>query len=234
MEVTLPAWMTDGHDTGPLPEHKPTGDVVAYIYGLVDPETEQIRYIGKSIRPAERLENHINEPPSNCHRSHWLQKLKRAGLRPGIVIIESVVGAWPWQESERFWIAYGRKQGWPLTNNTSGGDGVQDLAPEARARIVAAGRGRKHTPAELEKMRIASTGRVFGPESRAKQSAAFKGRAMTWGAKIAEVLRKLSPDQETEVRLRLSAGEKVKDIAREFGMHRTSISKVKKGTYRGK
>lgn len=47
-----------------------------YIYGLTDPITEEIRYIGKSIRPTERLSNHCNEK-SNCHRSNWIQSLKK-------------------------------------------------------------------------------------------------------------------------------------------------------------
>ena len=56
-----------------------------YIYGLVDPETTEIRYIGKTIRPKERLQNHMNEV-SNCHRSNWLQSLKRKGLKAEMVI----------------------------------------------------------------------------------------------------------------------------------------------------
>ena len=89
----------------------PDGMVTVYIYALVDPETGEPRYVGKSIRPFERLRNHINEPPSKCHRSNWLQKLAARNLEPEIVILESVRGEWPWQESERYWISRVRDLG---------------------------------------------------------------------------------------------------------------------------
>ena len=50
-----------------------------FIYGLTEPNSDEIRYIGKSVRPLERFRNHINEKPSNCHRSHWLQSLAARG-----------------------------------------------------------------------------------------------------------------------------------------------------------
>ena len=72
---------------------------------------------------------------SKCHRANWLQSLKSKGLKPDIVILEEINGKWPWQESERYWIARAKKLGWPLTNNTSGGDGVPDLPEETRKKI---------------------------------------------------------------------------------------------------
>lgn len=209
-----------------------TGPV--YIYALGDPETGLIRYIGKSIRPEQRIQNHINEKPTNCHRSHWLQSLKAKGLQPLAILLEEIRGAWPWQESERYWIARGRREGWPLTNNTDGGDGVTGLPEKARAKMAATWRGRKHRPESLEKMRIASTGRRHSDESKAARSAMFKGRKITWVGKVAEALRKFDDTSRTEVKRRLDAGERTGDLAREFKVHRTTISKIKMGTYLGK
>lgn len=96
---------------------------VAYIYGLREPDTQLIRYIGKTTNPHRRWLNHLCEK-SKTHRAYWIQSLERRGLRPEIVIIEEVYGAWPWQESERFWIAFARCNGWPLVNMTDGGDGI--------------------------------------------------------------------------------------------------------------
>ena len=42
---------------------------------------------------------------------------------------------------------------------------------------------------------------------------------------------RFTPEQEQSVRDRLRSGEKGIDLAREFGVHRTTISKIKKGTY---
>lgn len=202
-----------------------------YIYGLVDPDTVEVRYIGKSVKPHDRLRSHINEPPSNCHRSHWIQALKRQGKEPGLVIFEEVWGEWPWQESERYWIARGKSLGWRLTNNTSGGDGVPDLSPAARARIAAAWRGRKHRPETLEKLREARKSFRHTEETKRAMSARHAGRSIHWADKIAAAVRKLSDDDVSAIRSRLADGETVVSLARKFGVHRTTISKVKKGAY---
>jgi len=101
--------------------------MTTYIYGLREPDTMMIRYIGKTTDPHRRWLNHLCEK-SKTHRRNWILSLKRRGLEPEIVVIEEVTGAWPWQESERFWIAFALKNGWPLVNMTSGGDGVPDWA----------------------------------------------------------------------------------------------------------
>ena len=204
-----------------------------YIYGLTDHETGEVRYIGKSIRPFERLQNHMNEK-SNCHRSHWLQSLKKRGLKPGLVIFERIIGAWPWQHSERYWIAYGRRKGWRLTNNTSGGDGVPDLPPETRAKMAAVWKGRKHSPETAEKLRNYRLGVLHSDETKAKMSAAHKGRKITWGDKISQATTSLTVDQVDEIKAAISNGAKVKDLADQYGRHRTTISKIKMGTYNGK
>lgn len=201
-----------------------------HIYALVDPETEQVRYIGKSIRPEQRLQNHMNEV-SNCHRSHWLQSLKRRGLMPQMLILETVEGAWPWQESERFWIKRGLQLGWPLTNNTSGGDGVSGLPPEARERMRQTWLGRKHKPETLLKLSATSKGRRKTPEQKEHMRQLMAGRVITWADKLSAAVRKLSDEQVSEIQQKLAAGARVVDLAAEYKVDRTTISKIKKGTY---
>lgn len=204
-----------------------------FIYGLLCPDTGECWYIGKSIRPLERLQNHLKEPPSNCHRSHWIQSLKRQGKKPELVFFECAQGEHPWQESERFWIDYGRRHGWPLTNNTSGGDGVSGLPAETRERMAATWLGRKHSPESLARMKVARAShppRTQASKDRIRQKMA--GRAIAWGAKLGEANRKLDPEQQATIRARVLAGEKVKDLAVEYSVHRTTISKINVGTYR--
>jgi hypothetical protein len=208
-----------------------TATAPVYIYALLDPDTLECRYIGKSIRPVERVKDHMNDAGA-CHRVHWIQSLKSRGLVPDMVILERVSGEWPWQESERFWIAYGRSLGWPLTNNTVGGDGVEGLPAETRERMAAVWRGRKHSEETRRKIGASWAHRTVTGETRAKMSAAHSGRVITWGAAISEATRRLTPEQESNIRARLAGGAKVVDLATEFSMHRTTISKVKKGTYR--
>jgi hypothetical protein len=202
----------------------------AYIYGLVCPLSGGIRYIGKSIRPKERLQNHMNEK-SKCHRSNWLALLKAIGLKPTIVILEEVSDDQSWQDREKHWISHGKELGWKLTNNTSGGDGVVNLHPDSRERIRTAWIGRKHRPESLIRIGIASTGRTHSDEWKTNMSDIMKKREITWGAKIAIATRKLTSKDQTDIINLLSDGVKNKDIANMYGVHRTTVSKVKTGKY---
>lgn len=203
-----------------------------YVYALRDPRDGAFRYIGKTVRPVERrLKEHLREAPGEHRRSRWIQKLKRLGLQPEVVVLEQIEGAWPWQESERYWIAFAKAQGWDLVNSTAGGEGVENLSADSRARMAATWKGRKHRPETIAKLKAARALRKTSDATRAKMSASQRGREISWGAKIAVAVRKLSPQQRESILRRLEAGERVKDLAREFGVHRTTLSKVKTGRY---
>ena len=207
---------------------------VSHIYILIDPRTDEIRYVGKSIRPHQRLQNHMNEPPTNCHRSHWLHELKGLGLYPLLDVVESISGECPWQESERYWIARLRSAGARLVNNTDGGDGVDGLPEETRKRMASIWKGRKHKPESLLKMSVARKGRTDKPESKRKRIETLKKveHGEEWNTKISISNRKLTTDDLSIIRSELAnrtAG--TQQLAERFGVHRTTISKVKMGTY---
>jgi hypothetical protein len=201
-----------------------------YIYALIDPFTSEVRYIGKSIRPKERLQNHCNER-SHCHRTHWLQSLKAKGARPIQQILQTLPDGAEWQPVERRWIAYGRAVKWPLTNSTDGGDGVPNLSGESKARMAATWRGRKHRPESLTKIGAASRGRVMPETAKQVMREKMQGRVITWGDKISQQVRKLAPDQVREIRARLRRGDKQYVIAADFGVDKGTISNIKRGLF---
>lgn len=203
---------------------------IIYIYGLIDPITAEVRYIGKSIRPKERLTNHMNEV-SNCHRSHWLQSLKSIGLKPEMVILEELDGASDWQAVERKWIQYGRGAKWPLTNNTDGGDGVCGLPLATRRKMALTWTGRKHKPETLVKLRAARQLRTTSAETRMKMSASQKGRKIEWKEKIGIANMKITVDDQATILKRLADGDSVVNIAKAYNVHRGTITKVKHGKY---
>jgi hypothetical protein len=201
-----------------------------YIYGLCDPESGAVRYIGKSVRPFERYTNHLNER-SHCHRTHWIQSLLARGLKPALTILEEVAGEWPWQEAERFWIARAKREGWPLVNSTSGGDGVPDLPPETRERMRKVWLGRKHSAESRAKIGAQSRLRRKTPEQREHMRRKMAGRVIAWADKVAAAVRKFDEAEVAAIKARLDAGEQTQKLAAEFKVHRTTISKIKMGTY---
>jgi hypothetical protein len=104
--------------------------VSAYIYALVDPRTEEIRYVGKSIRPKSRLSDHVTKVVRGATLGPlavWILGILADGLRPEMTILESV-GEQRWQDVERKWIATLRESGSRLLNIHPGGNGAHTHA----------------------------------------------------------------------------------------------------------
>jgi hypothetical protein len=92
------------------------------IYGLVCPITLLIHYIGLSSQGMKRPREHRRKTCPNSHCGRWIRTLRRKGLDYYIAILEEVSDPSMLAESERWWIAYGKCCGWPLTNQTNGGE----------------------------------------------------------------------------------------------------------------
>lgn len=199
-----------------------------YIYALIDPFTKEIRYIGKSIRPKQRLNNHCNEK-SKTWRTNWIQSVLKKGKRPELLILETLNDNEDWQKSEIEWIKKGREKGWNITNCTDGGDGLCNPPEEVRQKMLKTWTGRKHTEKSKEKNRQSQLGKKHTEETKLKMSKAHKGRKITWADKVSKGTSKLDDSQIKEVYKLLS--EKVSQyvIADIFGVHQTTISNIKRG-----
>ena len=103
---------------------------VAYIYGLVDPLTSEIFYVGKTTNLLRRLGFHLKDK-RKCDRTKWIGKLNNIGRKPVIIILETASGR-TWPARERWWIRQGRKVKWPLTNVSGGGEGAPKYNNDSR------------------------------------------------------------------------------------------------------
>lgn len=147
-----------------------------FIYALVDPETQEIRYIGKANNPRKRFNKHLRQT-DDTYKQRWIHGLQSRNLKPLMQIIEEIPVDL-WQERERYWIDFYRAQGCHLTNTAPGGQ-AGGMSPEGRARLVALNTGKKHAPETMAKMQaIADTRRGIKrpPEVGAKVSAARTGK----------------------------------------------------------
>lgn len=113
---------------------------MVYIYGLLCPLSGDIRYIGKSVNPKRRLNGHLTGAKTgayNHHTSRWIRKLDRNNLRPDLVVLQELKDGEDWRSAERDWISAALASGWPLTNSTAGGEGLDYIRPEDRDRYRA-------------------------------------------------------------------------------------------------
>lgn len=94
-----------------------------YIYILVG-DNDEIRYVGKTMYPNQRLYSHIKESKGvkNNHKINWIKKLLSENKKPKMVLIDEVDG--DWQFWEKYWIDQIKSWGFKLTNQTSGGEGL--------------------------------------------------------------------------------------------------------------
>jgi hypothetical protein len=95
-----------------------------FIYTLSDPDTLEIRYVGKANDIKYRLWSHIHEAKRNSRnlrKCNWIKKLLAQGKKPIIDIIEEVPIE-SWKDSEIYWISQFKAWGFNLINMTSGGE----------------------------------------------------------------------------------------------------------------
>jgi hypothetical protein len=106
-----------------------------YIYSLEYPEGN-IRYIGKSTDPVERLKSHINDSmiTTNSHKTAWIRGLLNSGVEPIMNIVDEVCKS-EWSFWEKFYISLFKTYGFSLTNSTEGGDGNCNPSECVRGKI---------------------------------------------------------------------------------------------------
>lgn len=157
------------------------------VYGLVDPETKQLRYVGRSVNGFYRA-----RAPHGHWCENWRQSLIARGLKPEIIVIEKldIPSIDLLNEREQFWIAHYRAQGAPLTNITDGGDGRRaPLSEEHKAKLLAANLGAKRAPEVGEKIAASKRGKPRDAATRAKISASLRGKAWSEARRSASVSR---------------------------------------------
>jgi hypothetical protein len=95
-----------------------------FIYTLTDPNTNEVRYIGKTNNLTKRLRSHVsnNQLSKLTKKNNWIVSLLRKNQLPIIELLDEV----PENEIdfyEIFYISLFKSWGVDLLNGTNGGDG---------------------------------------------------------------------------------------------------------------
>lgn len=202
-----------------------------YIYALLEPETKEVRYIGKSVNPKKRFDNHLNIKRKQ-HCSCWIQSLKIKELKPIFSIIEETDKE-NWIKREQYWIAFYKNLGAKLTNHTIGGEGQCGIIQSAESNL---------------KRSISLKGRKLGSYSEERKKAISKGKIgkIPWnkgksGVYSEQTLNKmrnknlkgsknpcskLTDIQVLEIRKRVKDGEKQNSLTKEYKVNAGTINKI--------
>jgi hypothetical protein len=175
-----------------------------FIYGLIDPRTGLIRYVGKASGGpdglSKRLSRHCKEAQiKKFHRARWIASLLKKNLKPHIVVLEVVPFGCDWQPVERDWITFLNRR-CDLTNTMPGGEGgptmlgrKREISPEWRKKIADGRRGvpmpaSMRDPEFLKRRGLAiravwakrsKPGCEMSDEAKAKISAARRGKSLS-------------------------------------------------------
>jgi hypothetical protein len=117
--------------------------MIGYIYVLKDPLSSEVRYVGKTSNPEDRIKRHLSEyslTDSWTNKNKWILWLKDNGLKPIMEVVEEC-DFFQINEFEKKWILFYKNKGSHLTNMTDGGDGFDWT-------------GRKHKNESIEKMKM--------------------------------------------------------------------------------
>src|SRR3990167_912082 len=152
---------------------KVMNDRPGIIYGLVDGESLELRYVGQTTRPLEkRFAGHkYNASRGHTHLDNWINS-----THINVIILERAPANL--DEAEIRWIREMQKQGARLLNLTEGGAGGKPSL-ETRAKMRSAQLGKIRGPCSIEpreKISVAQKGRSVSSDCRAKISVALKGR----------------------------------------------------------
>jgi hypothetical protein len=112
-------------------------DYAIFIYGLKDPRTGLIMYVGETVDPKRRLQSHI-WPPAKAKSlppvSRWVLSLRDDGVAPEMVILEECAASHSRGLEDR-WIANHRKTNPGLLNVPQNEFGVPRKA-DARRKCI--------------------------------------------------------------------------------------------------
>jgi hypothetical protein len=190
-----------------------------YTYAHYKPEQGGLFYIGKG--QGNRAYN------TNKRNPHWVRIVNKYG-KPDV----EVLAYWDTEKEafdhEKLLIASFRDMGFVLANVTDGGEGCVGLrhTDEVKQRISSLNKGRKLTQEQLEKLRLASTGRKHTQETKDYLKKINLERVLTdeQKSKISEAgkRKKLSAEAKDKIRQK-ALGRKMSEE------HRAIISATHKG-----
>lgn len=104
-----------------------------HVYALIDPQTDETRYIGVTVNFKDRLRSH-RYGQNGKRVSDWIERLRQDQQQPRINILEEV-SCEDMFSRERWWITSYLARGTPLLNY-AGNPNRHRLEPTAKLRLI--------------------------------------------------------------------------------------------------
>lgn len=210
------------------------------IYGLADPITKEIRYIGKSSSGMNRPKQHFSKSSveKRSYKSSWMQSLLKEGKQPEIIILDDTPTDYEELSSlEVEWIKRKKEEGCPLTNLTDGGEGTRgykhsELTRKLLSSLKIGKPGIKGIPSPVKGVRRGA----FSDEHKMRLSLGQKRRYQDNPEQLDVALNNLKKARiKQKVKIKCSNGsiyESITAAARSLLLHKPNLIAVLKGRYK--
>jgi hypothetical protein len=164
-----------------------------FVYGLLDPFSGELRYVGKTVRGVKRIKRHQSLGETlrgKTHKDRWALALIRQGRPPSHIVLKYCASDEEAQREEIRMIALFREYGISLTNLTDGGEGGPGYkwpSDDRRRLLPGPRKGCTVSEASRRLMSLAKKGHTATAETRRKLSEVRRGHVVT-----AETRQKIS------------------------------------------
>lgn len=192
------------------------------IYKLIDPKTNEIRYIGRTVQTlTNRLKKHL-KANDKSYRVNWIKSLANEGLTPLIELICETNTFEDCCELEQFYIKKYKNIGCNLINMTDGGDGSI---------------GFKHSEETIKKLKIIASNRVKNKNyiNTLKELGNKQWENKTQKEKLDNVINqkgRRNISQYTLDDVFIKEFISLREIERELGYFRANITPCLKGVFK--
>lgn len=131
------------------------------IYGLFDPDTDEIKYVGATKKTLHRrMQKHLSDANNisirKCNRLQWIESLLNKGKKPVGKVLEIYSDELDkFYELEKQWIKKVRETGAELLNETDGGIGGfgRVVSDESKLKCSISNTGKKRSEEFCQKMK---------------------------------------------------------------------------------
>jgi len=127
-----------------------------FVYRLVDPRDNIVKYVGISKNIEERYRKHLASKTRTL-KNNWIKSLLSKDLKPICQVIDFSDNRESINEKEKFWIIKHKEWGFDLLNMTDGGDGGNTFE------------GKKHTQETIQKMSESQSGKTKNITNESKR-----------------------------------------------------------------
>lgn len=149
----------------------------SYLYTLNCPFTNQIKYVGVSIKPKKRFNTHLSEArqSTSTRKKAWIKGLLNQNLKPVLNII-SEHDKDEIHEIEKSFILKCKEKGIELYNLTSGGEIKKEVSQSTKDKLRQYNLGKKQSIETIQKRVEKLKGQKRTKEVRKRMSQNQKGK----------------------------------------------------------